>query len=68
MVKVTEYNFHSGTIRWQISKYAKVVMLIFALALIVNEYNRLSKKIGQGQEVQFSQWHHLMANIKIYNR
>ena len=45
---------------------------IFVLALTVNEILTFEifnlKKIGQGHGLQLSEWHHFIANIKIYKR
>ena len=55
------------------SKSIKVISRIFALAIAVTEmatfqFFYLEKKLGQGHELQLSQWRHSMANIKVYKR
>ena len=69
-VKVTDYNIQNDVIRWRISTSLNVIGLIFATALTVSEILTFQvcdiETIGQGHEVQQSQWFHSMANIKLF--
>ena len=63
-VRSQKYDFRNDTIRWQMSKSTKVVPFIFALALTISNFFFL-QKVGKGQGIQFSQWRHSLANVKI---
>ena len=64
-----EYNFRNIGPGWQISKSTKVVPYMFALALTVSDILTFHifyiQQVGQSHGVQFSQWRHSMADIKI---
>ena len=53
LVKVVNYNFHNGDIRWQISNSIKLVAQILSLAFIVSKIFEMFDldKVGQGQRV-----------------
>ena len=60
-------------IRWQISTSRKVILEQFSLALTIfsrkNSHFKIHdlENVGQGHDVQHSQWSHSMANINLYN-
>ena len=64
-----EYNICNGSNRWQISTSVKVVHEHFSLALAVLEiFNvkiREINNVGQGHDVQHSQWRDSMANTRL---
>ena len=69
-----EYNIPIGAIQWLISTSIKVVVehLSLALAVFYILYNMIFRNfvtlnnIGQGHDLQHSQWRHSMANINLY--
>ena len=69
--KATCYNFRNVTIRWHLPKSTNVCHTFFLLALAVSDiyiFNLFTFKKYVKVTLQFSQFCHSIANIKIYER
>ena len=69
-VKVTDCNFCNYINRWQIPKSTNVSHTFLRQLLPFQRYQKFiifyRQKVGKSHEVQFSQLHHLIANVTIY--
>ena len=63
-------NIHNGAIRWQIPDFLSVgnsKVCIFQRWLVkITTWTNFRENLGKVHGVQFSQWRHSMANVKIY--